>query len=281
MARAVQRTVAEYCQPIPPKPRRPFSETHIARNIRAHRLEHLNTKSRAQESEKDASPNRSDLSQTYEDEEYSYKPTKPDTRKAYVEMLKQVKALLDDAADEHTATADDSVVTGASASILFHLKDASLSRKDKQSEVGEVLDTQITDLQLRKLQDLADRLNDWAPRTIASDATTLNNHGEITDTARPAVTQFPDAERINEETLTSHTYTGLDTPPLDLLVRTSGVERLSDFMLWQCHQDTDIAFVDCYWPDFGLWHFLPIILEWQWKQKKESVLREASELHKA
>jgi ditrans,polycis-polyprenyl diphosphate synthase len=58
------------------------------------------------------------------------------------------------------------------------------------------------------------------------------------------------------------------TPPLDLLIRTSGVERLSDFMLWQCHQDTEIVFLDCLWPEFDLWSFLPVIWGWQWRKKK-------------
>ncbi len=59
-----------------------------------------------------------------------------------------------------------------------------------------------------------------------------------------------------------------DNPPLDLLVRTSGVHRLSDFMLWQCHQHTEIAFLDVLWPEFDLWTFLPVLWEWQWRQKK-------------
>ena len=56
-------------------------------------------------------------------------------------------------------------------------------------------------------------------------------------------------------------------PPLDLLIRTSGVKRLSDFMLWQCHEDTEIVFLDCLWPEFDLWQFLPVLVEWQWRQK--------------
>lgn len=55
------------------------------------------------------------------------------------------------------------------------------------------------------------------------------------------------------------------SPPLDILVRTSGVRRLSDFMLWQCAADTQIQFVSCYWPDFGIREFLPIILDYQRK----------------
>ncbi len=74
-------------------------------------------------------------------------------------------------------------------------------------------------------------------------------------------------EAITSSTLTSHMFTA-DNPPLDLLVRTSSVHRLSDFMLWQCHQDTEIAFLDVLWPEFDLWTFLPVLWEWQWRQKK-------------
>lgn len=79
---------------------------------------------------------------------------------------------------------------------------------------------------------------------------------------------YPDPESITEATLSKNMYTG-DGPPLDLLVRTSGVQRLSDFMLWQCHEKTHIEFLDCLWPEFGLYHFLPVLLEWQWRVMRE------------
>ncbi|KAN0060871.1 cis-prenyltransferase [Thecaphora frezii] len=56
------------------------------------------------------------------------------------------------------------------------------------------------------------------------------------------------------------------SPPLDILVRTSGVSRLSDFMLWQCNERTQLHFVDKYWPQFGLVDMVPIILDWQRSQ---------------
>jgi ditrans,polycis-polyprenyl diphosphate synthase len=80
---------------------------------------------------------------------------------------------------------------------------------------------------------------------------------------------FPDPEAINAETLTDHMYTS-GMPPVDLLIRTSGVERLSDFMLWQVHEKTDVKFVSCLWPEFDLWHFIPVLVEWQWRRRKES-----------
>ncbi|KAF3905370.1 hypothetical protein ABW21_db0201862 [Orbilia brochopaga] len=75
-----------------------------------------------------------------------------------------------------------------------------------------------------------------------------------------------DPENISEQTITDHLFTA-DNPPLDLLIRTSGVERLSDFMLWQAHQETDIEFVDCMWPEFDVWHLLPILLGWGLKRR--------------
>lgn len=78
---------------------------------------------------------------------------------------------------------------------------------------------------------------------------------------------FPDPETIDAEILENHLFTAKD-PPLALLIRTSGVKRLSDFMLWQCHENTSIVFLDCLWPDFDLWAFLPVLVEWQWKQKR-------------
>lgn len=78
---------------------------------------------------------------------------------------------------------------------------------------------------------------------------------------------YRDPETITAETLTDNMLTA-GAPPLDLLIRTSGVKRLSDFMLWQCHEKTSIVFLDCLWPEFDLWHFLPVLVEWQWQKKK-------------
>lgn len=69
-------------------------------------------------------------------------------------------------------------------------------------------------------------------------------------------------ETISRQTLNDRMLTR-GTPPLDILIRTSGVERLSDFMLWQTHENTEIVFLDVMWPEFDLWHFLPVMLGWQ------------------
>ncbi|KAJ5482701.1 Dehydrodolichyl diphosphate synthase complex subunit [Penicillium diatomitis] len=83
--------------------------------------------------------------------------------------------------------------------------------------------------------------------------------GHPSDTETPS---FLSPETISRHILTENMLTK-GTPPLDMLVRTSGVERLSDFMLWQCHEATEIVFLDVLWPEFDLWHFLPVLLGWQ------------------
>ncbi|KAI0033392.1 Di-trans-poly-cis-decaprenylcistransferase [Vararia minispora EC-137] len=56
-----------------------------------------------------------------------------------------------------------------------------------------------------------------------------------------------------------------NSPPLDIFVRTSGVLRLSDFLLWQCNEDTQIQFIRRYWPEIGLLDIIPILLDYQRK----------------
>ncbi|ODA66491.1 Ditrans,polycis-undecaprenyl-diphosphate synthase ((2E,6E)-farnesyl-diphosphate specific) [Methyloligella halotolerans] len=44
--------------------------------------------------------------------------------------------------------------------------------------------------------------------------------------------------------------TGDGAPDVDLLIRTGGEKRLSDFLLWECAY-AELLFTDCMWPDFG------------------------------
>lgn len=48
------------------------------------------------------------------------------------------------------------------------------------------------------------------------------------------------------------------------MVRTSGERRLSEFLTWQlCESGAQLEFLPVLWPDFGFWHFLPILLRYQ------------------
>src|SRR6266481_7204132 len=52
-----------------------------------------------------------------------------------------------------------------------------------------------------------------------------------------------------EQTITEEKFSGLLGPDVDLLIRTSGEQRLSDFLLWECAY-AEIVFTPCMWPDF-------------------------------
>lgn len=56
------------------------------------------------------------------------------------------------------------------------------------------------------------------------------------------------AENITEEEFSRHTCSG-DLPPVDLLIRTGGEQRISNFLLWQVAY-AELYFCNCYWPDF-------------------------------
>lgn len=67
-----------------------------------------------------------------------------------------------------------------------------------------------------------------------------------------------------------------DSPPLEILVRTSGEARLSEFLMWQvCRRNpqtgksVQVHILDALWPEFGFTHLLPIILKYQTNQKQQ------------
>ena len=55
-------------------------------------------------------------------------------------------------------------------------------------------------------------------------------------------------EEITEDLFAQHLYTA-DVPDPDLLIRTSGEQRISNYLLWQLAY-TELVFVDKFWPDF-------------------------------
>jgi len=73
-------------------------------------------------------------------------------------------------------------------------------------------------------------------------------------------------DEVNEEIFSNHLKTkGLSDP--DLLIRTSGEIRLSNFMLWQLAY-TEFWFTNVLWPDFNEVHFLEAIEEYQNRSRR-------------
>jgi len=62
-----------------------------------------------------------------------------------------------------------------------------------------------------------------------------------------------------------HAATG--APDVDLLIRTGGEKRLSDFLLWECAY-AELHFVDCFWPDFDEAAFTHAIKEYGRRERR-------------
>ncbi len=71
---------------------------------------------------------------------------------------------------------------------------------------------------------------------------------------------------ITEETVAQHLYTGGQPDP-DVLIRTSGEMRLSNFMLWQLAY-AELFITDTLWPDFSQQEFLDIIKQYQTRERR-------------
>ena len=87
-----------------------------------------------------------------------------------------------------------------------------------------------------------DRLQLW----IAFD---YGGRAELVEAMRRLVEEAVDPRDIDENAIGSHLYAP-DMPEPDLLIRTSGELRVSNFLLWQLAY-TELVFVDTLWPDFG------------------------------
>ncbi|MCK4613824.1 MAG: di-trans,poly-cis-decaprenylcistransferase [Thermoplasmata archaeon] len=75
-----------------------------------------------------------------------------------------------------------------------------------------------------------------------------------------------ETEEISEELVSSYLYTA-DFPDPDLILRTSGEERISNFLLWQLAY-SELYFSDVYWPEFRKIDFLRAIRSYQKRKRK-------------
>lgn len=73
-------------------------------------------------------------------------------------------------------------------------------------------------------------------------------------------------EDINEETISSFMTTH-DMPDPDLLIRTSGELRISNFLLWQLAY-SELYFTDCLWPEFTEEEFYHAIVDYQHRERR-------------
>ena len=92
---------------------------------------------------------------------------------------------------------------------------------------------------------------------------------ELTDAFNRIVTDIQNgvvSSRITEEMIDNYLYTA-GIPDVDMVIRTSGEERLSNFLIWQSAY-AELLFTKTLWPDFSKEEFVKAILEFQKRKRR-------------
>jgi undecaprenyl diphosphate synthase len=88
----------------------------------------------------------------------------------------------------------------------------------------------------------------------------------IKNISKKVVNKELNLEKIDENTINNHLYT-FNLPDVDLMIRTSGEQRISNFLLWQMAY-AELYFTDVLWPDFRQEHFYDAIIEYQNRERR-------------
>ena len=155
-----------------------------------------------------------------------------------------------------------------------------------ENNVQRMMDNNVSIHYIGRTHDLPPEVQEkmrWAEETTARNTGTrltlaLNYGGrsELVDAFRALAGEMErkhiSPERITEEDIHRHLYTA-HMPDPDLLIRTSGEMRISNFLPWQIAY-TEIFVTERYWPDFRGVHLLEAIAEFQRRERRYGGLGE-------
>src|SRR5688572_15930730 len=151
-----------------------------------------------------------------------------------------------------------------------------LLKRYLRSELKTLLTNNIRFRVIGRMEELApdiqDELRLAIDRTAGNGGMLFNialNYGgraEIVDAARRAMVSGLRPEELNEERFASYLYTAGQPDP-DLLIRTSGEMRVSNYLLWQIAY-AEIYVTETLWPDFRRQHLLEAVLAYQKRERR-------------
>jgi undecaprenyl diphosphate synthase len=155
---------------------------------------------------------------------------------------------------------------------LMNFNESLLTRRvDELDEMGvRVRFTGRRDWRVPKR--LARRMDASVEQTSRNRKMTLTiafNYGgraEVVDAVRQIVRDGVPADKIDEKTIARRLYHP-DMPDPDLVIRTSGEFRISNFLLWELAY-SELVFTDVLWPDFRRTHLLEAIREFQRRDRR-------------
>ena len=145
-----------------------------------------------------------------------------------------------------------------------------------KKEIGELHQNHVKVNVIGNLAGLNTKVREAAENAMVITAhntgLTLNialNYGgrdDIVAAVKELISAGVSADEVTEQSINDHLYTKGQPDP-DLLIRTGGESRYSNFMLWQVAY-TELAFTDIYWPDFEVEKYYEIIQNYQKRDRR-------------
>jgi undecaprenyl diphosphate synthase len=103
-----------------------------------------------------------------------------------------------------------------------------------------------------------------------------SQHSLLASCQRMALESGVDRSRFREH-LAGVDHSATVTPDVDLLIRTGGEKRLSDFLLWECAY-AELYFVDSFWPDFDELAFKQALDEYAKRERRFGQIRASGQI---
>ena len=146
-----------------------------------------------------------------------------------------------------------------------------LTRRDELNDKGVRVrfagrrDWRVPKRVLRRM-DEAVELTRGNRRMTLTFAFNYGGRAEIVDAVRALVAEGLKGDKIDEKAIARHLYEP-DMPDPDLMIRTSGEYRISNFLLWELAY-SELVFTDVLWPDFRREHLFEAVREYQRRDRR-------------
>lgn len=105
---------------------------------------------------------------------------------------------------------------------------------------------------------------------ILAGALSYGGRAEIVNAVKKMIKNGVNPDEVDEKILESYLYT-VGIPEPDLIIRTSGEIRLSNFLLWQSAY-SELYFTETLWPDFGRDEFVSALMEYEGRDRRFGAL---------
>jgi len=153
---------------------------------------------------------------------------------------------------------------GFNESILVRRRDELNDKNVRVRFIGR-RDWRVPRRVLRRMDETVELTRDNTGMTLTM-AFNYGGRAEIVDAVKSLIEAGTPAGKVTEKRLRDHLYAP-EMPEPDLVVRTSGEYRLSNFMLWELAY-SELVFTDVLWPDFRRGHLYDAVREFQNRDRR-------------